>query len=58
MDAITFFGGKSYKHDEFTTAAKRKNLPENVKKAILGKDYVQPTEVVEEEPIVEEIINK
>jgi hypothetical protein len=48
MAAITYFGGKKYKHSDYTTAAKRKNLPEQVKKAILGKDYVEPTVTVEE----------
>ena len=57
MDAITYHGGQAYKHSEYTTATKRKNLPENVKKAIMGKDYVAPAEVVEE-PIVEEPINE
>jgi len=48
----TNFQGQVYKHEEYTTAAKRKNLPEEVKKAIMGKDYVEP--VVIENPIVEE----
>ncbi len=49
---ITFHGGKRYLHSNYTTAAKRKNLPEKVKKAILGKDYKEPTQAVEE-PIVD-----
>jgi hypothetical protein len=40
----THFGGVCYKHSDFNTVAKRKNLPEEVKKAILGKDYVEPVE--------------
>lgn len=52
MEAVTFHGGKRYLHSEYTTAAKRKNLPENVKKAIMGKDYVEPIEDgIVEEPI-------
>ena len=47
---VTRFGGQVYLHSDYTTAAKRKNLPEQVKKAILGKDYKEPIE----EPIVEE----
>jgi len=49
-NAITYFGGQNYVHSEYTTAAKRKNLPEKVKKAILGKDYVEPEQVFESEP--------
>jgi len=52
MEAETIFGGKSYLHSDYTTAAKRKNLPEEVKKAILGDKYEEP--IVVEEPIVEE----
>jgi hypothetical protein len=52
MGVITIHGGKKYLHSDYTTAAKRKNLPEAVKKAILGKEYKEPTQVVEE-PIVE-----
>ena len=44
------YGGNVYIKDEYTTAAKRKNLPEKVKKAILGKDYVEPEQVFESEP--------
>jgi len=58
MGIVTLFCGIEYKHSEYTTATKRKNLPENVKKAIMGKDYVAPTEAVVEEPIVEEPINE
>jgi len=46
----TNYQGQVYKHEEYTTAAKRKNLPEKVKKAILGKDYVEPEQVFESEP--------
>jgi len=42
MSATTRFQGKSYNHDDFKTKAKRKDLPEEVKKAILGKKYVEP----------------
>ena len=42
MDAITYFNGVEYLHSKFNTEAKRKDLPENVKKAILGNDYVEP----------------
>ena len=51
MEAETIFGGKSYLHSDYTTAAKRKNLPEEVKKAILGDKYEEPI-VEEENPIV------
>ena len=50
--AKTISKGIIYEHSKFTTAAKRKNLPEQVKKAILGKDYKEPTQAVEE-PIVD-----
>ena len=36
MSTVTFHGGKKYYHDEYTTAAKRKALPEKVK-AIIEK---------------------
>ena len=39
---VTFFGGKEYKHSEYTTATKQKALPEEVKIAILGEAYVAP----------------
>jgi len=42
MGAKTYFQGKSYNHDDFKTTAKRKNLPEEVKNAILGKKYIEP----------------
>ena len=48
MEAITYFGGQKYVHSDYTTSAKRKNLPEPVKKAILGKDYKEHTQVVED----------
>lgn len=48
---VTYFKSVAYKHNDYATTAKRKNLPEQVKKAILGKDYVEP--VIElEEPIL------
>lgn len=53
MEIVTYFNGVEYKHSEYSTKAKRKNLPENVKKAILGDKYVEPIDV---EPIVEEIV--
>ena len=34
MDIVTYYGDKKYKHSDYTTAAKQKNLPESVKKAI------------------------
>jgi len=52
METETIFNGSAYLHSQYVTAAKRKNLPEEVKKAIMGKDYVEP--VVVENPIVEE----
>lgn len=52
MEIVTICKGVQYRHSEYSTAAKRKNLPEAVKKAILGKEYKEPTQVVEE-PIVE-----
>ncbi len=39
MKTVTRFGGIKYEHSKFTTAAKQKNLPEEVKKAIQGKKY-------------------
>ena len=53
MRTVTEHKGKVYYHDEYTTAAKQKNLPEQVKKAIQGDKYVEPTQVVEE-PATEE----
>lgn len=37
MSTVTFHGGKKYYHDEYTTAAKQKNLPEKVKDIINNK---------------------
>jgi len=51
MDAITSFKGQKYLHSDYNTVAKRKNLPEEVKKAILGDKYEEPI-VEEENPIV------
>jgi hypothetical protein len=45
---VTQFGGKKYFHKDYTTAAKQKNLPEAVKKAIQGEKYVEPTATVQE----------
>ena len=36
MRTVTFHGGKTYYHDEYTTTTKRKALPEKVK-AIIEK---------------------
>ena len=54
MDAVTYFNGIKYLHSKFNTATKRKDLPENVKKAILGNKYVGP--IIEEPIILEEIV--
>ena len=48
--AKTHFNGIVYNHSDYTTAAKQKNLPEQVKKAIQGDKYVEPTQVVEPAP--------
>ena len=50
---ITIYKGVKYEHSKYNTAAKQKNLPEQVKKAIQGDKYVEPTQVVEE-PATEE----
>ena len=50
---VTFFGGKEYKHSEYTTPTKQKVLPEEVKIAILGDAYVVPTEPQPE--VIEEV---
>ena len=52
-DKVTYFNGVEYLHSKFNTEAKRKDLPENVKKAILGDKYIEPTI---EEPTVDEIV--
>ena len=49
---VTFFGGKEYKHSEYTTPTKQKALPEEVKIAILGKAYIAPAEPDPTEPEV------
>jgi len=48
--AKTISKGLIYNHGDYksATTAKFKALPEQVKKAILGKDYVEPTVTVEE----------
>jgi hypothetical protein len=62
MDAITYFGGKTYLHSDYTTAAKQKNLPESVINAIQGNvredtapvdetTQVEPTPQVEQTPV-------
>jgi hypothetical protein len=38
MDAVTFFGGIEYKHKDFTTAVKQKDLPQEVKDAITNSN--------------------
>lgn len=58
MKIVTRHKGVEYIHSDYTTAAKRKNLPEPVKQAIMGKDYVEPTQTEEpaetqEQPIAE-----
>jgi hypothetical protein len=53
MDAITYFGGKKYLHSDYNTAAKQKNLPEQVIKAIQG-DVQEDTASVDETTTVEQ----
>ena len=48
---VTFYGGVKYDHSLYATAAKQKNLPEPVKKAIQGDKYVEPTAVENNETI-------
>lgn len=48
MEIMTYFGGKAYKHSEYTTTLQLSRLPKTVKEAILkGR---------ENNPIIEEII--
>jgi hypothetical protein len=53
MDAITYFGGKKYLHSDYPNAAKQKNLPESVLKAIQGDVEQTP---VEEPTTVEQTV--
>lgn len=46
MESVTVYKGVEYRHSDYTTAVKRKNLPEQVKKAILGKNYKAPIEQI------------
>ncbi len=47
METETIFNGSAYLHSQYVTAAKRKNLPEEVKPVVVENPIVE-----EENPIV------